>query len=146
MKINSAVKSGLALGAALGGVVGSIASMYVLMPNFTSAPYDSQQRIEVYECVQNLPKDENMKWIQIDRIIDPFDSDSLLLILVLNSDEADNEELLSRYAQLIETRKNFTNIQIDRDNKVIKYSYKNIIGSVRVEKRNGCTVIYRIGE
>lgn len=78
--------------------------------------------------------------------MDPFDSDSLLIILVLNGDDTDIEELLSRYAQLIETQKHFTNIQIDRNNKVIKYAFKNIIGSVRIENRNGCTVIYRIGE
>lgn len=61
MRIRSEVKCGLALGALLGGIIGSVACTYILMPNFTNALYDSQRRIEIYECVQNLPKDENMK-------------------------------------------------------------------------------------
>lgn len=145
MRIRSEVKCGLALGALLGGIIGSIACTYILMPNFTSAPYDSEQRIEVYECVQNLPKDENMKWYQVKRIRDPFDKDSLLIILVLKGNYTSNESL-SHYAQLLEERKNFTDIRIDRHNKVIKYTYKNIVGSIRVEEGNGSTVIYRIGE
>lgn len=146
MRISSSVKSGLALGAVLGGILGSVACTYILMPNFTSAPYDSSRRIEVYECFLKVPKNENMKWIQISRKKNPFNDDSLLLVLVLSGDNVDDNNFLSLYARQIEGQKDFENVQIDWRNKVIQYTYKSIVGSIRVKNENGCTVTYRIGE